>query len=212
MLQDNLVPRAFPLKNGRPTHFLREKPWVRGWLQDKCKWADGRHQNKVYRILCLFFSPRPRSVHFPRRYSFSPRSTWEPVCRLGERGHKPLCVKKNVNICRMSDWGMRFRFWPSESRASGGLAWSSTLCTGWWRIEVFCWSERNVFPISTFNRIFSLYLVGRRINWFNGNVLFNSASDQHIYKWLVHPLWVLWHATDHFFSCDLVPKPLSERG
>ena len=93
-----------------------------------------------------FFSPRPHSVHFPRRYSFSPRSTWEPVCRLGERGHKPLCVKKNVNICRMSDWGMRFRFWPSESRASGGLAWSSTLCMGLWRIEVFCWSERNVFP------------------------------------------------------------------
>ena len=29
----NLVPRAFPLKNGcGPTHFLREKPWGRGWL------------------------------------------------------------------------------------------------------------------------------------------------------------------------------------
>ena len=26
-------------------------------LQDKCKWADGRHQSKVYRILCLFFPP-----------------------------------------------------------------------------------------------------------------------------------------------------------
>ena len=27
----NLVPRAFPLKNGwGPTHFLREKPWGRG--------------------------------------------------------------------------------------------------------------------------------------------------------------------------------------
>ena len=25
----NLVPRAFPSKNG-PTHFLREKPWGRG--------------------------------------------------------------------------------------------------------------------------------------------------------------------------------------
>ena len=30
-LSSNLVPRAFPLKNGRPTHFLREKPWGRGW-------------------------------------------------------------------------------------------------------------------------------------------------------------------------------------
>ena len=31
---NNLVPRAFPLKNGwgRPTH-LREKPWGRGWLK-----------------------------------------------------------------------------------------------------------------------------------------------------------------------------------
>ena len=29
----NLVPRAFPLKIGcGPTHFLREKPWGRGWL------------------------------------------------------------------------------------------------------------------------------------------------------------------------------------
>ena len=29
----NLVPRAFPSKNGGgPTHFLREKPWGRGWL------------------------------------------------------------------------------------------------------------------------------------------------------------------------------------
>ena len=36
----NLVPRAFPSKNGwgrekvpfpGPTHFLREKPWGRGW-------------------------------------------------------------------------------------------------------------------------------------------------------------------------------------
>ena len=29
----NLVPRAFPLKNGwvGPTHFLREKPWGRSW-------------------------------------------------------------------------------------------------------------------------------------------------------------------------------------
>ena len=26
----NLVPRAFPLKNGWGTHFLREKPWGRG--------------------------------------------------------------------------------------------------------------------------------------------------------------------------------------
>ena len=29
----NLVPRAFPLKNGwggRPTHILREKPWGQG--------------------------------------------------------------------------------------------------------------------------------------------------------------------------------------
>ena len=27
----NLVPRAFPLRNGLgPTHFLREKPWGRG--------------------------------------------------------------------------------------------------------------------------------------------------------------------------------------
>ena len=31
----NLVPRAFPSKNG-PTHFLREKPWGRGWIP----WAD----------------------------------------------------------------------------------------------------------------------------------------------------------------------------
>ena len=29
----NLVPRAFPLKNGWcPTHFLKEKPWGRGWV------------------------------------------------------------------------------------------------------------------------------------------------------------------------------------
>ena len=32
----NLVPRAFPLKNGwglsHPTHFLREKSWERGWI------------------------------------------------------------------------------------------------------------------------------------------------------------------------------------
>ena len=29
-----LVPNAFPLKNGwGPTHFLREKPWGRGWSQ-----------------------------------------------------------------------------------------------------------------------------------------------------------------------------------
>ena len=27
----NLVPRAFHLKNGRGGHFLREKPWGRGW-------------------------------------------------------------------------------------------------------------------------------------------------------------------------------------
>ena len=27
----NLVTRAFPLKNGCPTHFSREKPWGRGW-------------------------------------------------------------------------------------------------------------------------------------------------------------------------------------
>ena len=44
---DNLVPRAFPSKNGwgrdagmpgcrdaGPTHFLREKPWGRGWHTD----------------------------------------------------------------------------------------------------------------------------------------------------------------------------------
>ena len=41
--QINLVPRAFPLKIGWggwwlkigwcPTHFLREKPWGRGWSQ-----------------------------------------------------------------------------------------------------------------------------------------------------------------------------------
>ena len=31
---DNLVPRAFPLKNGCPTHFLREKPWGRGCAAD----------------------------------------------------------------------------------------------------------------------------------------------------------------------------------
>ena len=32
-LANNLVPRALPLKNGwGPTHFLREKPWGRGWL------------------------------------------------------------------------------------------------------------------------------------------------------------------------------------
>ena len=30
--QINLVPRAFPLKNGPPI-FLREKPWGRGWSQ-----------------------------------------------------------------------------------------------------------------------------------------------------------------------------------
>ena len=30
-LHNNLVPRAFPLKNGWcPNHFLREKPWGRG--------------------------------------------------------------------------------------------------------------------------------------------------------------------------------------
>ena len=28
----NLVPRAFPSKTGWATHFLREKPWGRGWL------------------------------------------------------------------------------------------------------------------------------------------------------------------------------------
>ena len=28
-LKSNLVPRAFPSK----THFLREKPWGRGWLK-----------------------------------------------------------------------------------------------------------------------------------------------------------------------------------
>ena len=40
----NLVPSAFPSKNGwggkmafsRPTHFLREKPWGRGWLLYAC--------------------------------------------------------------------------------------------------------------------------------------------------------------------------------
>ena len=33
-LQINLVPRAFPSKNRwGPTHFLREKPWGRGWLK-----------------------------------------------------------------------------------------------------------------------------------------------------------------------------------
>ena len=31
LLYPNLVPRAFPLKNGW-AHFLREKPWGRGWL------------------------------------------------------------------------------------------------------------------------------------------------------------------------------------
>ena len=31
MLHGNLVPRAFPSKNGWG-HFLREKPWGRGWL------------------------------------------------------------------------------------------------------------------------------------------------------------------------------------
>ena len=157
-----------------------------------------------------FFSPRPHSVHFPRRYSFSPRSTWEPVCRPGERRHKPLCVKKTFNTCRMSERGMRFRFWPSESRVSGGLAWSSTLCVAWWRIKVFCWSERNVFPnFDFYSNIFPLPCrqKNKLIQW--KRPLFNSASDQHIYKWLVHPLW---RATDHFFSCDLVPKPLSERG
>ena len=34
---------------------------------------DGRHQNKVYRLPSLLFSPRPRPARFARRFSFSPK-------------------------------------------------------------------------------------------------------------------------------------------
>ena len=132
-----------------------------------------------------FFSPRPHSVHFPRRYSFSPRSTWEPVCRPGERRHKPLCVKKTFNTCRMSERGMRFRFWPSESRVSEVLR-EVVLCA-WPGDELrFSVEVSETFSlILTFIRIFFLYLVGRRINWFNGNVhcLTQQAISTFINGW-----------------------------
>ena len=53
-------------------------------LQDNCKlWADGWHQNKVYRLPCLFsFLGHTFSPHFACRYSFLPGSIWEPVRRL----------------------------------------------------------------------------------------------------------------------------------
>ena len=40
---------------------------------------DGRHENKVCRLLPLVFSPRPRLA---RGFSFPSCSTWEPVRRL----------------------------------------------------------------------------------------------------------------------------------
>ena len=49
-----------------------------------CKWADGRHQNKVYWLPRINLSPRPRSSRFARRFSCSPHSTWNRVCRLVE--------------------------------------------------------------------------------------------------------------------------------
>ena len=53
-------------------------------LQDNCKlWADGWHQNKVYRLPCLFsFLGHTFWPHFACRYSFLPGSIWEPVRRL----------------------------------------------------------------------------------------------------------------------------------
>ena len=53
-------------------------------LQDNCKLlSDGWHQNKVYRLPCLFSFPgHTFSPHFACRYSFLPGSIWEPVCRL----------------------------------------------------------------------------------------------------------------------------------
>lgn len=42
----------------------------------------GRYQNNFYRLLRLFFFPRPSSAHFTWRYSFLPHSTWGPVLRL----------------------------------------------------------------------------------------------------------------------------------
>ena len=62
-------------------------------LQDNyCKWVDGWLQNKVYKLPCLFFSPRTPMDHFACRFFFLPLSTWEPFHRLTTA--IPTCLEK----------------------------------------------------------------------------------------------------------------------
>ena len=51
-------------------------------LQNNSKWADERHQNKVYRPLRLFFAFGHARVASLANFLFSPSFTWEPVRRL----------------------------------------------------------------------------------------------------------------------------------
>ena len=85
-LQINLVPRAFPSKNRwGPTHFLREKPWGRGWLKmyvacvagvsvrfrskERGKRVKDRAKNGSLLIsrAAKTDSPVPRSIFAPKR-------------------------------------------------------------------------------------------------------------------------------------------------
>ena len=47
-------------------------------LQGNCKWKDGLHQNKVYRLLALFSQPGHTQLTSLADFSFSPHFTREP--------------------------------------------------------------------------------------------------------------------------------------
>ena len=74
-LQNNIFTRAFPLKNGwSPTHFLREKPWGRGWLHKTCfTWGGGALNKSLHGEAPLerpplypFYIPSRNPPHIPK--------------------------------------------------------------------------------------------------------------------------------------------------
>ena len=76
MILTNLVPRAFPLKNGWG-HFLREKPWGRGWILTTLKEGS---------VNCFMRSPLKTMIDpfhfFENRHFFSSDSLASPLAFL----------------------------------------------------------------------------------------------------------------------------------